>query len=409
MSRHVGDMMSILRPNDDKEMRAIVEQACADGRALEILGSGTKRGLGRPVQAEDRLDLSALAGVIDYEPAELVLTARPGTALAEVQGQLQDAGQALAFEPPDLSELFGSDHSGTLGGVIAANLSGPRRIKAGAARDHLLGFQGVTGHGQAFKSGGRVVKNVTGYDLSKLITGSMGTLAALFELSIKTLPRPETTWTLILRYLDDREALAAMTSAMTSAHEVSGAAHLPTGMAAGLGFGSGALTALRLEGPAPSVEARFSGLQEDFGECDKLEDTGSLTLWKGLRDAAPLTGAGERAIWRLSLPPAAGPSVMAVLRDKLDITYFYDWAGGLIWLAAPEQGDAGAKVIRDAIAAVPDAPGGHATLIRAAEATRESVPVYQPQPDALAALTRRVKESFDPKHVLNPGRMYKGV
>jgi glycolate oxidase FAD binding subunit len=401
--------MSIHRPDDDKGMQAIVEQACAEGRALEIVGSGTKRGLGRPVQADDRLDLSGLSGVIDYEPAELVLTARPGTALSEVEEQLHEAGQALAFEPPDLSELFGSDHSGTLGGIIAANLSGPRRIKAGAARDHLLGFQGVTGHGRAFKSGGRVVKNVTGYDLSKLITGSMGTLAALSELSVKTLPRPETTWTLILRYLDDREALGAMTRAMTSAHEVSGAAHLPTSMAAGLGFGSGALTALRLEGPGPSVEARFSALQEDLGECDKLEDKGSLTLWKGLRDVAPLTGAGDRAIWRLSLPPAAGPLAMAVISEQLDVAYYYDWAGGLIWLAVAEEGDAGAGIIRSAIGSTPEAAGGHATLIRAAETTRATVPVYQPQPEPLAALTRRVKESFDPKHVLNPGRMYEGV
>ncbi len=401
--------MSILRPDDDKEMQTIVEQACAEGRALEVLGSGTKRGLGRPVEAEDRLDLSGLTGVIDYEPAELVLTAKPGTILSAVEAQLDDAGQMFAFEPPDLSELFGGDHSGTLGGVIAANLSGPRRIKAGAARDHLLGFQGVTGHGRAFKSGGRVVKNVTGYDLSKLITGSMGTLAALSELSIKTLPRPDVTWTLLLRYLSDEEAIKAMTRAMASSQEVSGAAHLPRSMAAGLGFGSGALTALRLEGPAPSVEARFAALQEDLGECDKLEDNGTQTLWKGLRDAAPLTGAGERAIWRLSVPPAAGSTVMDVIGGQIDVAYYYDWAGGLIWLAVPDQDDAGASIIRQAIASIPTSSGGHATLIRAGEATRDTVPIYQPQTDALAALTKRVKESFDPKGVLNPGRMYKGV
>ena len=209
---------------------------------MEIVGAGTKRALGRPVLADDRLDLSALHGIVDYEPAELVLTARPGTALAEVERLLSEAGQALAFEPPDFSELFGADHAGTLGGMIAANHSGPRRIKAGAARDHLLGFRGVTGHGRAFKSGGRVVKNVTGYDLSKLITGSMGTLSAMSELSIKTLPAPETTWTLTLRDLDDRAALAAMTRAMGSSHEVSAAAHLPAGMPAGLGFGNAALT-----------------------------------------------------------------------------------------------------------------------------------------------------------------------
>ena len=231
--------MAILQPDDDQALQVAVEQACAEGHRLEVVGAGTKRALGRPVVGDDRLDLSRLAGVIDYEPAELVLTAKPGTRLAEVETLLEGAGQALAFEPPDLSELFGAEHAGTLGGVISANLSGPRRIKAGAARDHLLGFQGVTGHGRAFKSGGRVVKNVTGYDLSKLITGSMGTLAALAEVSIKTLPRAEATWTLVLRDLDDRRALAAMTKAMASAHEVSGAAHLPAGAPAALGFGSG--------------------------------------------------------------------------------------------------------------------------------------------------------------------------
>lgn len=401
--------MATLRPQDEKALQAAVEQACAEERALEIVGAGSKRALGRPVDAEDRLDLSRLTGVIDYEPAELVLTARPGTLLSEVETLLEGAGQALAFEPPDYSELLGSEHSGTLGGMISANLSGPRRIKAGAARDHLLGFQGVTGHGRAFKSGGRVVKNVTGYDLSKLITGSMGTLAALSELIIKTLPRAETTWTLMLRYLDDAQALGAMTKAMTSSHEVSAAAHLPTGMPASLGFGSGALTLIRLEGPGPSVEARFSSLQQELGDGDKLEDKGSLSLWKGVRDAAPLTGAADRAIWRLSLPPSAGPGVVEAIRERLDVAYYYDWAGGLVWLATHGDEDAGASVIRGAVESVPGASGGHAALVRADEALRRTVPVYQPQDPALAVLTKRVKDSFDPKAVLNPGRMYEGV
>jgi len=406
--------MAILRPDDDRDLQAALERACADGRTLEIASAGTKRALGRPVEADDRLDLAALSGVIDYEPAELVLTARPGTPLAEVEILLEEAGQALAFEPPDYSELLAGDHSGTLGGMIGANLSGPRRIKAGAARDHLLGFQGVTGHGRAFKSGGRVVKNVTGYDLSKLVTGSMGTLAALSELSIKTLPRPETTWTLILRDLDDQRALAAMTQAMTSSHEVSAASHLPAGTPAGLGFGSGALTALRLEGPAPSVEARFSSLQAELreaglGDGDKLEDKGSLSLWRGVRDVAPLTAGADRAIWRLSLPPTSGPGITRAIGEQLDVAHYYDWAGGLIWLAAPVGGDAGAAIIRGAIDALPAAEQGHATLLRASEALRRTVPVYQPQPAALAALAKRVKESFDPKHILNPGRMVEGV
>jgi len=401
--------MVILRPRDEDELQTTVEQACADERTVELLGSSTKRTLGRPVEADDQLDLSGLFGVIDYEPAELVLTAKPGTPLGDVETLLEEAGQALAFEPPDLSELLGCEHAGTLGGAVMANLSGPRRIKAGAARDHLLGFRGVTGHGTAFKSGGKVVKNVTGYDLSKLITGSMGTLAALSELSIKTLPAPETTWTLALRDRDDLEALAVMTKAMRSSHEVSGAAHLPAGIPAGLGFGHAALTVLRLEGPAPSVEARFTSLQAELGGGDKLEDTGSLTLWKGIRDIAPLTSAADLAVWRLSLPPAAGPDVVAMIKAKADISYYYDWAGGLVWLGIDTANDASAGIIRETIAATEKARSGHATLIRASDAIRASVPVYQPQPEALTALTKRVKESFDPKHILNPGRMYRGV
>ncbi|MGI9433780.1 MAG: glycolate oxidase subunit GlcE [Geminicoccaceae bacterium] len=401
--------MALLTPKNEDELQAAIEQACADGDPLEIIGAGSKRSLGRPVDADNQLDLTNLKGVIDYEPAELVLTARPGTPLLEIEALLADADQAFAFEPADYSELFGSDHGGTLGGMIACNLSGPRRIKAGAARDHLLGFRGVTGHGQSFKSGGKVVKNVTGYDLSKLVTGSMGTLAALSEVSVKTLPKPEITRTLMLRDLDDHQALAALTHGMTSAHEVSGAAHLPAGVPARLGLGNAALTALRLQGPGPSVDARFASLAGELRCDDKLESKSSSTLWQGIRDAAPLIGASDQAVWRLSVPPNAGPDVVARLRSSLDMKYFYDWAGGLIWLSVADRGDASAGVIRGAIAGVEARGGGHATLIRAPEAVRAEVPVFHPQPAPLAALTKRVKDSFDPKRVLNPGRMYRGV
>lgn len=401
--------MAQFAPNTEEALKAAVEESCAKGQSLEIVSSGSKRSFGRPMKTEGRLDLSKLNGVIEYEPAELVLTARPGTPLAEIEQLLFDADQALAFEPPDYSELLGGEHSGTLGGMIACNLSGPRRIKAGAARDHLLGFRGVTGHGQIFKSGGKVVKNVTGYDLSKLVTGSMGTLAALSEVSIKTLPKPETTWTLVIRDLDDHAALTAMTKAMTSSHEVSGAAHLPASVPARLGFGHAALTALRLEGPGPSVEARFASLAKDLAGDDKLEDKGSLTLWHGLRDVAPLTSGSDQAVWRLSVPPKAGPDVVAAIQETLEITYYFDWAGGLIWLATADEGDAGADAIRRALARVSVAGSGHATLIRAPENVRAKVPVFHPQPAPLAALTKRVKDSFDPNRVFNPGRMYEGV
>ena len=401
--------MAVLVPKNEQELKTAIAEACAEGDALDLVGSGSKRSLGRPVEADHQLDLSNLQGVVDYEPAELVLTARPATPLGEIEQLLDDADQALAFEPPDVSELLGSEQSGTLGGIIACNLSGPRRLKAGAARDHLLGFKGVTGHGQAFKSGGKVVKNVTGYDLSKLVTGSMGTLAALSEVSIKTLPKAETTWTLVLRDLDDQAAATAMTRAMMSSQEVSSAAHLPASVPASLGFGHASLTALRLEGPGPSVEARFAALAKEFGDSDKLEDKGSETLWRGLRDVAPLTSSPGQAVWRLSVPPKAGPAVVAAIKNALDVTYFYDWAGGLIWLSTAESGDAGAEIVRSAIAQSPITKSGHATLIRAPESVRAAVPVFQTQPAPLAALTKRVKESFDPNRVLNPGRMYPGV
>ncbi len=389
--------MTHLRPADEKELAETIAGHAARGETLELVAGGSKRGYGRPVRAADTLDLSAFAGIRLYEPEELVLTASAATDLAEIERALAAARQHLAFEPPDWRHLWGSNASPTLGGAIACNLSGPRRLRDGAARDHHLGFHAVSGRGEQFKSGGRVVKNVTGYDLSKLIAGSFGTLAAVTEVTVKTVPAPEETRTLLLRGLSDAQALAAMTAAMAGPYEVSGAAHLP---------GDGTL--LRLEGHAPSVAARaetLAGALVPFGAADMIDRDASLTRWRRIRDAMPFADVPDRAIWRVSVAPSEGPRLVAALSRALDFKHFYDWAGGLVWLAVAGAADGGAAAIR---AALPE-DNGHATLLRAGDAMRETVPVFQPLPPALAALSARVKTTFDPARILNPGRMYQDV
>jgi len=405
-------MTDALRARDAKDVEDAVLWALAEAKTLEIVGRGSKRALGRPNQSDLTLDLSGLAGVTLYEPEELVLSAKAGTPLAEVEVLVRDKGQQLDFEPMDYGPILGGPaDAGSIGGALAANLSGPRRIKAGAARDHFLGFSAVSGRGETFKSGGRVVKNVTGYDLCKLLAGSFGTLAAMTEVTIKTLPRPETEETMLLLGLDDARANAAMSAAMTSSCDVSAAAHLPAAVVRyfdGLHVAQAA-TAFRLEGFAPSVRHRkdaLAALLQPFGPAEVVGEIHSRALWRGVRDAKPFWAdapSGDWPLWRVSTEPARGGELAAMIAP--DAQWFQDWAGGLIWIAMPPSGDAGGASIRRALAAL----GGHATLIRAPAALRAAVDVFEPQPAALAAVTKRVKESFDPKGVLNPGRMWAGV
>jgi glycolate oxidase FAD binding subunit len=406
----------LLRVRDPKDVESAVQWALGEGRALEVLGQGSKRSIGRPPQTELKLDLSALCGVTLYEPAELVLSARAGTALSEIEALLAAKGQRLAFEPMDCGQLMGGAAGrGTIGGTIAANLSGPRRLAAGAARDHLLGFVAVSGRGETFRSGGRVVKNVTGYDLCKLMAGSWGTLAVLTEVTVKTLPKPETEATVVMSGLDDATASRAMAAAMGSACEVSGAAHLPAATAARFAMGEAvaagrALTALRLEGVAPSVAQRQAALLAQLrplGETATIDDTVSRRLWVAIRDVAAFgascTGA-EQPLWRISTAPAKGHELAAQITSATAAEVLYDWAGGLIWVATPAT-DAAAAAVRAAVRAF----GGHATLVRGPAALRAGLDVFEPQEAGLAALTKRVKESFDPRRVLNPGRMWAQV
>jgi glycolate oxidase FAD binding subunit len=408
-------MANILKPRDAKEAEATIGWALAEGKTLEVIGRGTKRAIGRAAQWDATLDLSGLSGVTLYEPEELVLSAKAGTPLAEIEALVAASRQELAFEPMDYAALFGGEPgAGTIGGAIAANLSGPRRIKAGAARDHFLGVTAVSGRGETFKSGGRVVKNVTGYDLCKLIAGSWGTLAAMTDVTIKTLPKAETEATVLVLGLDDVTARKVMAAAMGSYGDVSAAAHLPASVSARIAetaTAQAATTAFRLEGVAPSVTQRKTVLEKllaPFGSLGILGEAPSRAFWRAVRDVTPFAAngpAGKRDLWRISTAPTRGSDVGVALANELDAEVLYDWAGGLIWAALPASDDAGAPRIRATVAAA----GGHATLIRAPAAVRAAVEVFSPEEPALAALTRRVRESFDPRGVLNPGRMWAGV
>jgi len=404
-------MTDTLKPRDAKEVEEAVRWAVSDGKALEVVGQCSKRAIGRPSQTDLTLDLSALTGVTLYEPEELVLSARAGTPLDEIETLLDEHNQQLAFEPMDYGPLFGGEAAkGSLGGAIAANLSGPRRIKAGAARDHFLGLTAVTGRGDTIKSGGRVVKNVTGYDLCKLVAGSWGTLAAMTDVTLKVLPKPETEATVLVEGLDDAQACAAMAAAMGSAYDISGAAHLPDHVASwfdGLPKAE-ASTVLRLEGFVPSVahrQEKVAALMKPFGPVAILGENESRALWRSIRDVKPLAveAARTRPLWRLSVPPARGHEISATITPAAQM--FYDWAGGLVWVAMPFADEPGVEAVRRAVATI----GGYATLIRAPASVRASLDVFQPEEPALAALSRRVKESFDPQGVLNPGRMWAGV
>jgi glycolate dehydrogenase FAD-binding subunit len=408
----VGEFVTdTLKPRDAKEVEDAVRWALGEDKPLEIVGRGTKRAIGRPSQTDLTLDISGLSGITLYEPAELVLSAKAGTPLSTIEALLDENNQQLDFEPIDSGPLFGGEAGqGTIGGAIAANLSGPRRIKAGAARDHFLGLSAVTGRGDTIKSGGRVVKNVTGYDLCKLFAGSWGTLGVMTDVTIKVLPKAETEASVLVRGLDDAQACKAMAAAMGSPFDVSGAAHLPDHVASwfdGLPKAE-ATTALRLEGFAPSVahrKAALAVLMKPFGPVAILDREPSRALWRSIRQVKPFTAAAarERPLWRISIPPARGHELLRAITPAAQM--FYDWAGGLVWVAMPQRDEPNAAAIRSAVAEI----GGHATLLRAPPSLRATLDVFAPEPAGQAMVSKRLKESFDPKGLLNPGRMWAGV
>lgn len=394
-------------PTTEAQLSDAVAAAAAGGHRCHVTGRATKTGYGRPVEADAILDLSGLSGIRDYQPDELVVRLGPGTPLAELEAALAEHGQCLAFEPPDLGPLYGeAAGQGSIGGAIACNLSGPRRPRFGAARDHLLGFAAVSGRGELFKAGGQVVKNVSGYDLPKLLAGSFGTLGCLAEVTLRVAGRPAGEATLVVGGCDEIRAVDLLNRLAGGPLEPTGLAYLPAVVAVHAPHPLTASAAvMRFEGPPGSVAARLLHLQAELageGALETLEGPASAELWAALRDVASLLPGGARQIWRVVLPPAAGGRVAAALDTALPgCQWLLDWGGGLLWLAIPPKPGAAAELVR----AVAGRHGGRATLMRAALELRRTVPVFEPEEPALDALSLRVKRAFDPQGVLNPGRL----
>lgn len=379
-----------MQPTSAQDVRDCVCDALSARDTISIRSGGSKAGFGRPVEAARTLDMRGLSGVVDYDPPELVLTVLPGTPLSEIEALLADRGQMLTFDPFDHGPIYGAPIGATtIGGVVAAGVAGSQRLTSGSARDHLLGFKAVSGRGEAFVGGAKVVKNVTGYDLPKVMTGSWGRLAVLTELTLKVLPRPAERLTLALVGLDEEAAVAAMAAALGSCAEVAAAAHVPDDAELGT------VTLFRLQGVGPSVAARALQLEQLLASraaVVRLPFDVADRLWSGMTS---LSALGPSPLWRISVPPSAGAVIASQVRD-VGGRCLLDWAGGLVWATLQD----GEQVLRAAAQKF----GGHATLVRADPYERSRVPVLHPLHPGVAALEERVRRSFDPQSIFETGR-----
>ncbi|MBA4799262.1 MAG: glycolate oxidase subunit GlcE [Rhizobiales bacterium] len=396
----------MLTPVTETEAAELIRGHAGKKTPLHIRGGGTRAGFGNVVTAEAILSSSSLTGIVEYNPAEMVITARAGTPVAEIEAALAANGQGMAFEPVDHRGAMGTSGTPTIGGLFAVNSSGPRRLTAGAARDHLLGVRFVNGAGDVVKAGGKVMKNVTGLDLVKLLAGSHGTLGFLTEVTFKVLPVPKTSTTLVLSGLEDEQAMQALAAAMSLSVEVSGAAHLlesVRGRFIGGSLPEGAATVMRLEGLEASVAVRAEKLaaaMAGFSPVGRLDADQSKTLWCEIRDVAPYADGTARPLWRVSMAPSEAWKLVAGLRLRAGIDAYYDWQGGLVWMRA--EADPEAEVLRHGIRTL---GGGHATLLRAAPQIRAEVAAFEPQAPAVALLSARLKAKLDPHGIFNPGLM----
>lgn len=370
----------------------MVAEAAQRKTTLSIEGNGSKHGLGRMAHTEAMLTLRGLRGIVSYEPEELVVTVRVGTLLAEVEAALAEKHQCLAFEPSNWS--FDRGVSATVGGTIAAGVCGSRRVVLGGARDHLIGFRAVNGEGQTFKAGGKVVKNVTGYDLPKLAAGSYGTLFVMTEMTLRTYPFAGTPVTLEIPNLDIERGCALLRQAASLPYEATGFCYLPRSALERMSGASEAasVTAIRFEGDSESNRLRAKACADALKVAFKT----APGPWEQLKPLKPLAAAS--VLWRVSIPPAAAVAVVAALRPKC---FAVDWGGGLLWVEPDTNSPRNVHNIARSF-------GGHAKLFRGSDEMRRGE-VFQPLDAATRALTQRLKSAFDPHGLFNPGRMYEGI
>lgn len=389
------------RPATEEELARLVRSFAANRKPVEVLGGGT-RPVGNPVKVDEVIETGALSGVTLYEPGALTLVAKAGTPLEEVNAALAAENQHLPFEPADYAGLFGTSGQSTIGGVVASGSTGPRAIQVGGARDALIGVRFVSGEGEIIKNGGRVMKNVTGYDLVKLLAGSHGTLGILTEVSFKLLPRPHTATTVKVHGIDAAGAVAAMTAALTSPYDVSGAAYDPSM--------EGGTALIRIEGFENSVSYRAGKLSElvadDHPSSAQIETETDATrireIWKAIRDASFAGGVGT--LLKAVLKPSDAPGLLDELRRSHAFDYLMDRGGGLVWMNADLSGEDTLSFINDAREAAAKR-GGHVNIVRAPMEVYARVEAFHPQPDPIEAISAALRQQFDPAGILNPGRM----
>ncbi len=413
------DSEAIIYPKTEKEVSEIIKKLYKAELPTEIIGSGSKNGIGKPIQCAKILNLSNLEGIISYLPEELYIKVKACTPINKIEEELKKNNQQLAFEPIDFGYLFSgkSDH-GTAAGQISCNISGPRRFKVGSVRDHLLGFRGVNGRGEIIKSGGTVVKNVTGYDLSKLICGSYGTLVALTEVTFKVLPKPEDSRTLVIHKLKLGRATDLLNQAVSSNSDISGASYLPiepkcsrcemkvekTFQLNDLKFG-GSLTAFRLEGSKNSIDERIKNMKKELNiqnfEISILEIYQSEMFWNKIKNLEFFSST-KNNILRIVVPPSE--VIQLLFQMPKNYKYFLDWGGSLIWTEACDLSEEMFESIRKKVVK----HGGYITMIKPSENLPYVEDVFTINRNRFN-ITQNIKKSFDPKRILNPGKMYTGI
>ena len=402
---------NIFNPSSREEIAEIIRNCYKKNIPLEINGSKSKNKIGRNFQAEKTLDLTSYSGIIDYKPEELYIKVKAGTPINSIIEELDKHDQQLAFEPVDFGFLFnGKSNNGTIGGVISCNFAGPRRFKVGSARDHLLGLQGINGKGEIIKSGGTVVKNVTGYDLCKLISGSFGTLSVLTELSVKVLPKPQSSKTLIINNPHIKKAIEYLGTALSSSSDPSGGVFYPEQFDQSFTFNDlthkGALTAIRIEGPSNSVDHRIKNLSTELGllenEYSILESVQTKIFWNKTKNLEIFSNS-KKNLLRIVVPISETLSVLQKMKP-FEINYFLDWGGSLIWV---ELEKISLKILRE-IKDITQRHSGYFTIIKVEDDLKASADIFTIDPIKYK-ISEKIKKSFDPKRIFNPGKMYSGI
>ena len=399
-------------PESEQQAQELVQWAAADGRTIAIQGKNTKHGFGMAVSADCPISLEKLSGILEYYPEELVMRALPGTPLREIVEALAEHRQHLAFEPPALNRMYGMENEGTIGGTFIGNLAGPRRFKAGSARDHILGLRAINGRAEIWKSGGKVIKNVSGYDMSKLIAGSWGTLSVVTEVIFKVLPASPTSMSFAVWGLSTEQAMALLTDIISTPFETSGLAYLPEPALTAIeqsdmSFPGGSLALIRLEGTKLSVNERLRAIQERLPEGYEnsvLDQAESVTTWSWIRDVTPLHDIQRTpAIVRISIPPASTPALTGYLDQLQGCIWYLDAAGGWLWVGICQAaGEDKLSAIRQEVGVI----GGATTLYRAPSAMKTHAGIYSFPDESIKRLNEKIKNSFDPGNIFNPGRLY---